>query len=144
MRKTSALLAVPLVAVALISLSGCAVLDVVRHETGGTFDTTMDLTNHWDKSAPWVPADSSDIQTRESTQGDPAILRAVTTSELDPALCVEVERQSGPSFEQDWSVDPYAVDTVWACGDWAVIPTDDGWYGWTPSHPDEKAQSPSS
>jgi len=141
MRKTSALLAVPLVAIALISLSGCAVLDVVRHETGGTFDTTMDLTNHWDKSAPWVPADAVDIETRESTQGDPAILRAITTSELDPTLCVEVERQSGPSFEQDWSVDPY-VDTVWACGDWAVIPTEDGWYGWTPNHPDEKAQSP--
>ena len=143
MRKTSALLAAPFVAVALISLSGCAVLDVVRHETGTDFDTTMDLANHWDKSAPWLPADATDITTRESTQGDPAILRAVSTSELDPALCAEVERQSGPVFEQDWSVDAF-VDTAWACGDWTVIPTDDGWYGWTPNHPDEKAQSPSS
>ena len=32
---------------------------------------------------------------------------------------------------------------VFAGGTWSVVPTDAGWFGWTPNHPDEAAQSPS-
>jgi len=31
---------------------------------------------------------------------------------------------------------------VFACGSWAMIPTDDGWYGWTPSAPGEHDVTP--
>jgi hypothetical protein len=38
----------------------------------------------------------------------------------------------------------YEMDKVFACGDWSVVRTDDGWLGWTPNAPDEAAESPAS
>lgn len=35
--------------------------------------------------------------------------------------------------------DAYDADTVFACGDWSVIPTGDGWYGWTPNSAEERS-----
>jgi len=137
----------PLAALALIStsaLSGCALIDAAQNEHGDDFGTTASLAENWDKTAEWIPGDATDIRTWSAITGDTAILRATTDETLDPALCVTVDRQSGPVYDRDWSVDPYAVSEAWACGDWTVIPTDDGWYGWTPSHPDEKLQSPTS
>lgn len=136
----------PLAAFALISvsaLSGCALIDAAQNEQGFEFDTTASMAENWDKTADWVPGDATDIRTWGAIDGDTAILRATTDESLDPALCVAVERQSGPVYDRDWSVDPYLTD-AWACGDWTVIATDDGWYGWTPGHPDEKLQSPTS
>jgi len=121
-------------------LSGCS-METLQNETSDEFDTVADLTTLWDLPVAWLPDDSVDIRTHSAINGDLAIVRATTDESLDPASCAEVERQSGPVYEEDWSPSPY-VDTAWACGDWTIIPTDDGWYGWTPNHPDEKAAVP--
>ena len=128
--------------VSIATLTGCSVVDELRNEAATDFATTADLNEDWSKDADWVPAGSTDIRTRYSTVSNTAILRATTASPLDPELCVEIDRQSGPAFEQDWSGDAF-VDNAWACDNWTVVATDDGWYGWTPNYPEEQEQSPS-
>ncbi|MGV8858712.1 hypothetical protein [Rhodoglobus sp.] len=126
-------------AILLVSLAGCsAISDTLHNESTSEFASASDLVKDWDTKALWVPENAQEIRIRESTPGDAAILRATTDSKLDPQLCVEVERQSAATFDADWAPDSY-VDKVFACGDWAVIPADGGWFGWTPNHPDEKS-----
>ena len=50
---------------------------------------------------------------------------------------------AGPVFAADWAPEDVYVDDVFACGDWAVMATDDGWFGWTPSAPGEQEVAPS-
>ena len=129
-----------LTAVSATALTGCSIGDTLNNERVTEFSTSAELVDTWSKSAPWLPTDATDIITRETPDAEPAVLLATSATALDPDLCVEIERQSGPVFSVDGAPKAY-VDTVFACGDWAVIPTDDGWYGWTPNHPDEKAAS---
>lgn len=135
---------IPVLAAGLVaasSLAGCAVVDTLRNEGSASFATTTELSESWAKTAPWLPADAVDIKIREATNGDTAMLRATTSTDLDPAKCAEIDRQSAPVYAQDWAPDPY-VDKAWVCDNWTVIPTDDGWFGWTPNDPDEQALSP--
>lgn len=127
-----------------VLLSGCSIVDeVLYQERSAQFESAADLMTEWAGSAPWVPDDASDIRIREKTDGK--VVTMLLTSgeaELDPALCAEVERRSAPVFAVDESPDAFTAETVWACGAWAVIPSDAGWFGWTPNHPDEQAASP--
>jgi len=126
-----------------LSLTGCTAIDNVLHkEASESFSSEKQLADGWDNTAAWVPADSIDIRIQESTDGTVAVLRAATTAALDPAACAEVERKSIPVFEQTWTPADILADRAWVCGAWTVIPTTDGWFGWTPNDPDEKAQSP--
>ena len=141
--RTRGAAALALAVIASVSLTGCvSIPQLLQNESSSTFPDAATVAADWDKSAPWLPADATDISVYESTNGDPASLRATSGASLDPAQCVEVDRQSAPTFVLDDTPDVYKIDTVFACGDWAVVPTDDGWYGWTPNHPDEKAASP--
>jgi hypothetical protein len=124
-----------------IALTGCADLeDVMQKESSAEFDTAAEVAADWDTTVPWLPDDATGIRIHQSTAGEPAVLLTTSEAALDASRCVQTERRSAPAFSEDWSPDAY-VDTVFACGDWAVIPTDTGWYGWTPNHPDEKAAS---
>lgn len=139
-------LAVALVAVipAALVLSGCSLVDeVVYQQRSDHFDTAAELTSDWSGAAPWVPDDASDIRIRESMNGNVVALLATSDAELDPTLCAEVERQSGPSYEVEGAPDAFAASDAYACGEWTVIAADGGWFGWTPNDPDEKAVSPS-
>jgi len=132
---------VSIAALSALALTGCtSIKEGLQNESSSKFDSTAELVAGWDKTAPWLPSDSVGIRIKETANGDPAVLRATSASQLDPSLCVETERRSAAIFTEEWSADSY-VETVLACGDWAVVPTDDGWYGWTPNHPDEKAAS---
>ncbi len=128
---------------ALLLLTGCA--DLVEEWTGEAsreFESTTALADGWDRQVPWLPEDATHIRVHHALDGDEAVLGATSPTALDPALCAEAARQSGPAFTREWS--PWAfLDRVWACGEWTVVATDDGWYGWTPSGPDELAASPS-
>jgi uncharacterized protein YceK len=131
------------VAIAGLSLTGCSsILDKIQPENTLEFASTQDLARDWDQSAQWLPADSSRIKIREASAGGPAILAATTDTDLDAEQCAETKRQSAPEYSDVWSPKDVYVDRVFACGDWAVIKTDVGWYGWTPNDPDEKAVSP--
>lgn len=143
MNKSSSATILALGVLAAFGLTGCtAIAEQLHHEASHTFSSTTDLAGNWNRSVPWLPADATEIRTHESTTGDPAILRADTKTKLDPARCAEIDRQSAPTFDEPWSPKSVYVDKVWVCGDWAVIPTDNGWFGWTPVDPDEKALSP--
>lgn len=132
------------VAIAL-SLTGCsAVTDLLHNETASEFDDLEAFTDEWPRaaSAAWIPGDAEQIRVRESGNGDPAILGFTSGSPLDPTECAETERLSAPSFAADWAPEDVFVERIFACGDWAVMETGDGWFGWTPSAPGEQEVAP--
>lgn len=143
-RLRAARVAAPVAALLLLApLTGCTqIVDAMRGEATLEFASPKELGDEWAKDAPWVPADATDIMTRETTDDDAASLIAVSGTALDPAQCVEVDRQSAPMLALPGTPDIYTIDRVFACGDWTVAAVDHGWYGWTPNHPDEKAQTP--
>jgi hypothetical protein len=142
-RRTTLTLALAATAVSGLVLTGCtSIQQAIRDESSGTYADADALAENWNKSAPWLPDDASDISMHQTVNGDPASLLITSDADLDLAQCAEVERQSAPTFAIEGAPDAYKIDTVYACGDWAVVPTDDGWYGWTPNDPDEKAASP--
>ena len=138
MRKLIPVLAI---AVAGLTLTGCsAVENLLYNEVSHHYDDVAAMTDDWSGSqtVEWMPGDAFDINIRESTDGTVAILGFASAEQLE---CPEVERLSGPTFGDDWAPSDVFVDTVFACGAWAMIPTDDGWYGWTPSAPEEQEAS---
>ena len=127
-----------LLVVATLSLTGCsAVEDLLYGEETHQYDNLNSLQADWSgaETVEWMPDDASDINIRQSTDGTVAILGFASDESLE---CPEVERLSGPTFGDDWAPTDVYVDTVFACGAWAMIPTGDGWYGWTPSAPGEQ------
>ncbi|RWZ52433.1 hypothetical protein ELQ90_00240 [Labedella phragmitis] len=139
-RCTVATLALTLIAVT--ALTGCSAVSTIlqKEKTGEYADVTA--LEDWDGNAPWVPSDATDIRTHESTDGKVAVLLLDSAADLDAALCTEVDRESAPAFSIEGAPNVFKTDRVFACGDWTVAPTKDGWYGWTPNDPDEKKQSP--
>lgn len=115
----------PLILVAVVSataLTGCAAItDQLRNEISREYPSRADLVAGWEKTAPWLPDDATDIRVRETRDGAPAVLLATSAAALDSGLCVETERRSAPTFDLDGAPDAY-TETVFACGDWAVIP----------------------
>lgn len=126
-------------------VTGCSVVDQLAHKmTTDHHDRFEALPEDLSAAAPWIPSDATDITVVSSTVDDATTIRlSANDDELDTALCAEADRQSAPTMSMDDAPDVYAVDHVLACGAWSVIPTDDGWFGWTPNHPDEEKQSPS-
>lgn len=137
-----------LLSVAALSLTGCsAVTDLIHSESETTFFDAAELHSDWAKSdtVDWLPADALEISIRESTKGDPAVMRFSSESGLSDDVCAETERRSIPVFVDDWTPDDeelIKLTTVWACGDWAVAAIDGIYFGWTPSAPDEQAAAP--
>jgi hypothetical protein len=107
-----------------------------------TYPTRADLARDWDKSAPWLPNNATDIHVKEvkryGPKWDPAIVRAVSHSPLNPALCAQTKRLSSPVLTAPWSPNTN-VAKVWVCREWDVIPTTNGWFAWTINSPQEQA-----
>lgn len=131
--------------VLVLGLTGCsAVADLIHSEQTWDFDDQKSFAEEWPRAAgaEWVPDDAELIQVRESLNGEVGIIGLTSSATLDEVKCVETERLSGPSFTDDWAPEKVYVDTIFACGDWAVMKTDDGWFGWTPSAPGEQEVAP--
>lgn len=138
-RSFALLAAVPLA----IVLSGCSVVDEAVYKMGSvSFDTAAEVADEWKGEATWLPSDATDIEIRESTADDTAVILAISDATLDPELCAVVPRQSAPIYQLDGAPSAYDASDVFACGVWTVMAADDGWLGWTPNHPDEAQQSP--
>ena len=128
-----------------LTVSGCAMVDeLVHHQKSGTFEDRSAFEADSDLDAPWLPSDSSEIRSTRSTQADDATVAVLSKEELSADICAEVPRQSAPAYALEDTVNVYKVSDVFACGAWSVAKTPTGWVGWTPNHPDEKAQSPAS
>ena len=140
------LLAAALGALAMIGL--LAVLDATglfrfgHPMSSTTYASKAELIKSWDKTAPWLPDDATHIQIKEVKQYgpnyDPAILRAASHDALNATVCARTARLTHPTFTASWSPDT-DVPTVYVCGEWDVIPTADGWFGWTKNSPQEQA-----
>jgi hypothetical protein len=139
MNDTLRILLAATVVSATLTVVGCsAVDDALHHEATSHFDSRTELDGEWGKSADWLPADATDIEVRESTKDDPAVLIAVTDAALDPGACVHTQRRSVWVYAVDWAPEGLPEE-VWACGAWDVWPTDEGYFAWTPNDPDERA-----
>ena len=138
-----------ILAVAALSLTGCsAVTDLLYKESESTFFDATELRSDWGKAdtVDWLPDDALEISIRESIAGDPAVMRFSSDEGLAADDCAQTERLSIPVFVDDWMPDDddiVKLDTVWACGDWAVADIDGYWFGWTPSAPGEQEVAPS-
>ena len=140
-----ALLAAGLLTAAL-ALQGCGVVENIAHKKhSSTFPTVTALQQESDLDIAWMPGDATDIRVVQSTlagASDASVLLTSTTNTLDPEICAEVDRRSGPSYAIEGAPSVYASATVFACGDWSVIAASDGWFGWTPNASAEAARSP--
>lgn len=139
MNARTALAASALLAAGMLSLTGCSIYDSLVHKQAtSTFDDVGAFDAGAEVGADWIPADATDITVRTSTvdQAEDAVILLSSSAELEG--CTETERYSGPTLALDEAPDPYTAKTVFVCGDWTVMPTDDGWYGWTPNSEDER------
>lgn len=140
MNARTALAAPALIAVGLLSLTGCSAYDSLVHKQAtSTFDDTTAFDDGAEVDAEWIPADATEITVRTSTMEDAADAVILLTSGSDLSDCTEVERYSAPSWVLDGAPDPYEAKTVFACGDWSVMASDDGWFGWTPNSEEERS-----
>lgn len=143
MNARTALAASVLIAAAGFSLTGCTVYEeLVHQQSTHTFDDLAAFRAEAEVDAPWLPADATDITVRTSTseKSDDVVILLTGESPL-AGDCADVERRSAPVWTLDDAPDPYATKTVFACGDWSVIPAEDGWFGWTPNSDAERADA---
>lgn len=144
-RRVTSLALLAAVSIAALALPACSVVEEVAYQRhASTFDDAGALRDAGGLDPAWIPADATSLQVLESTRDGAADASVLLDSdaELDSAICAPVDRQSAPSLGIEGAPDVYAIDSAYACGEWTVTATDSGWYGWTPGHPDEAAQSP--
>ena len=114
--------------------TGCTAVDEVLYgERDGSYVSAADLAEH--RGIGWIPSDASAIDLLESSRDDDTATVLLDSDEPLPADCVVVPRSSAPTMTMTTDralPDPYGAEEVSLCGAWAVLPTDDGWYGWTP------------
>lgn len=142
MRNTRLTIAV--LAISTAMLTGCSSIgDALDKERSSTYEDLSSFEDDSDMDASWLPTDGAEIEMTRSAQAGDAVIAVRSSAELSPDLCAEVNRQSAPAYDPGPEVDVYATSVAFACGEWTVVGTDYGWLGWTPAHPDERAQSPS-
>ena len=125
-----------------LALAGCsAIQDGFAQEVTTEFPDAAAARSQWDVTVPWLPDDATAIVTKKKPEGDVASVLVNSSSALDPATCAEVDRESAPTVNVPDAPDVYAETRVFACGQWSVAATDEGWYGWTPNSPGEKTQA---
>ncbi|WP_141651263.1 hypothetical protein [Microbacterium sp. 3J1] len=141
MNARVAFFAPALILAGMLSLTGCSAYDSLVHKQAtSSFEDVAAFDERAEVDADWLPADAGEITVRTSTLEDAAEAVVLLTSDSAlPDGCVEVERFSAPAWALDDAPDPYAAETVFACGDWSVMSTGDGWYGWTPNSEEERS-----
>ncbi|MEN0024633.1 MAG: hypothetical protein AAGC61_15205 [Microbacterium sp.] len=141
MNARTALAAPALLLAAGVTLTGCSAYESLVHkQSTSAFDDVAAFRQGAEVDAEWLPADATEITVRTSTV-DKAADAVILLTSASPLVgdCAEVERYSAPSWTLDGAPDPYDAKTVFACGDWSVIETGTGWFGWTPNSDEERS-----
>jgi len=129
------------------ALTGCSVVDELAYrQSKSDYATLAEAPDTSLAHADWVPADATDIHIVETNRADAVETAAVlvtSSSALDPTVCAPTERLSSAAYSIEGAPDPYKAKDAFACGDWTVIASTDGWFGWTPNSPTEAEHSPS-
>lgn len=140
MNTRTALTASTLLTAGMLSLTGCSVYDSLIHkQTTSTFEDVEAFDAGAEIDADWLPSDATEITVRTSTieKAEEAVILLTSDSALDG--CAETGRYSAPAWALDKAPDPYAAKTAFACGDWTVMASEQGWYGWTPNSDEERS-----
>lgn len=130
-----------LLAVGTTALSGCSSIDdMINRQETHTYEDKKSFEADSEISTDWVPDDATEITVRSaSREGDEvAVIHLDSTSNL-PDSCREAERKSAPLLTIDGAPDVYKPknNNVHICGEWTVMQSSDGWYGWTPNTEDQ-------
>lgn len=117
------------------ALTGCTIVDEVLHgERPASYDSTADVPD--ELGLDWAPSDATDIDVIESSRAEGTATVLLSSSSDLPDDCVLVPRTSGPTMtltdDERELPEVYKATEAQLCGDWAVLPTADGWFGWTP------------
>lgn len=141
MNARMALAAPALIIARIVSMTGCSAYDSLIHKQAtSTFKDVDSFDDGAEVDVDWIPSDAIQITVRTFTvekAADTAILLSSESPLSDD--CAEVQRYSAPAWVLDGAPDPYAAKTVFACGDWSVMDTGTGWYGWTPNSEEERS-----
>ncbi|WP_210505374.1 hypothetical protein [Naasia sp. SYSU D00057] len=121
----------------LIALTGCAQLtDLVEKRHEERFDTYAQAADGWVgvEMPSWIPDDATHLHNVATTDESQSLIRVTSDSEL-PDVCSPAERSGMPALTvdwaptEDWTVEDWP-DEVALCGDYEVVPYEDGWIGW--------------
>ncbi|RLP82907.1 hypothetical protein D9V34_06565 [Mycetocola lacteus] len=123
-----------------ITVTGCAGFDEMVTRTKAASFQDRDALIKSGITADWVPADAHRIRGARSLDNADMSVLISSKTKLDPRKCPRKQRQSTPSFVLAGAPNAYAAKEVYACGEWSVIPTRNGWFGWTPNHPQESGK----
>lgn len=112
------------------ALTGCAQLDrMVSQQHEESFPTYAAAEEGWvgvDIPA-WIPGDATELRNVATFDETVAVMRVVADEE--PSGCVTAERRGIPALAAEWSTQEWP-DEVLRCGEYEVMPMDDGWLGW--------------
>lgn len=115
---------------AVLALAGCAgIQHVLQHEHEETFATYSAAEKGWVgvDMPSWIPDDATDLHNLATDNESVSVVRVTTSTE--PVGCTDGPRHGIPSLTADWSSQEWP-DQVLNCGDYEVMPLDDGWLGW--------------
>ncbi|WP_150307747.1 hypothetical protein [Planctomonas psychrotolerans] len=124
------------------TLAGCTMTNDAVYKTR---TTTFDSHDSMAGDIPgWIPTDATAITRVQARDGDATSILLTSAEEPDADLCTTTPRLSAPTMQIAGAPDVYGTDgdTVFSCGDWTVMVSPDGWYGWTPVTEDPAAAPP--
>jgi hypothetical protein len=113
-----------------IALTGCAAVQhLLQHEHEESFATYAEAQQDWiGVGVPaWIPADSTDLHNLATDDESQSVIRV--TSASTPVGCSDADRQGLPALTADWAPQEWP-NSVLSCGEYEVVPLDDGWLGW--------------
>lgn len=126
----------------LIAITGCAqIANFVAKQHEESYATYEAAARDWvGVDIPdWIPLDASDLRNLATNDETVSVIRVVSESPL-AGDCTTTDRRGIPTLAADWSTQSWP-DQVQLCGDYEVIPMDDGWLGWF--NATEPGQTPS-
>ncbi len=118
------------------ALAGCSAIgDVLSRQHREDFATYEDAAEGWvGVGIPaWIPTDATGIRNLATADETVSVVRVVTESPL-AGECETAERRGIPVLSAEWADLDWSTvgfpDEVERCGDYEIVPTDDGWLGW--------------
>lgn len=132
-RTARLLLLLPVALLATTALTGCSQVSNALHRTHEqSFPDRAAAQEGWTgvASPGWLPADATDIRGLATDDETNSVVALTSPSDL-PAGCVAADRRGIPFESPDWApaLDAFP-DRVERCGDYEVMRTEDGWFGW--------------
>lgn len=114
-----------------LALTGCAqVMNTLTNQHEENFDSYAAAEEGWVgvEIPSWIPVDATDLRNLATNNEGIAVIRVVTDSPL-AGHCETADRLGIPQLDAEWSTEEWPA-RVERCGDYEVMPMDDGWLGW--------------